>query len=230
MEYLGMIIGQGLGHMDPTKLSSIKDWHPPSSVKGVPAFLGFVNFHHKYIPNYSNIVALIVLLTHNDFPWSWGKPQQKAFNSLWYIFLTAPVFCIPDVPHPFSLMTDASLLAAGAVLMQPNALGDLHPCAYFSMTFSPAEQNYDIYDREHLAIILALTEWKQYHQGTLHSISVHTDHKNLSYLKDVAHALPTMAFFFLFLFAPLFATFLLTMYVALCKPGCAISAVDTSLV
>ena len=54
MEYLGMIIGKGLVHMD---------WHPPSSVKGVCSFLRFVNFYHKFIPNYLNIVAPIVLLT-----------------------------------------------------------------------------------------------------------------------------------------------------------------------
>ena len=55
-------------------------------------------------------------------------------------------------------MTDASLLAAGAVLMQSDATGDLHPCTYFSKTFSLAECNYDIYDQELLTVILALAE------------------------------------------------------------------------
>ena len=139
MEYLGMIIGQGLIHMDPMKLAAIRDWHPPSSDKGVCSFLGFVNLYRKFIPNYSNIVTPIVLLTRKDHPWSWTEPQQKAFDSLHTIFLSTPVLCIPDVSCPFSLMTDASLLAAGAVLMQPDTSGDLHPCAYFSKTFSAAE-------------------------------------------------------------------------------------------
>ena len=146
MEYLGMVIGQGLVHMDPVKLSTIRDWHPPSSVKGVHSFLGFANFYCKFIPNYSNIVAPIVLFTRKDYPWSWTKPQQNAFDSLHAIFSSTPVLCIPDVSCPFSLMTDASLLAAGAVLMQPDTSGDLHPCAYFSKTFFAVEQNYDIYD------------------------------------------------------------------------------------
>ena len=68
--------------------------------------------------------------------------------------------------------------------MQPDTSGDLHPCAYVSKTFSVAECNYDIYDQELLVVIFALTEWKQYLQGTSHPISVLTDHKNLSYLKD----------------------------------------------
>ena len=100
------------------------------------------------------------------------------------IFSSSPVLCIPDVTCPFTLMTDASLLAAGAVLMQSDEVGDLHPCAYFSKTFSSAERSYDIYDRELLTVILALVEWKQYLQGTSHPVSILTDHKNLSYLKD----------------------------------------------
>ena len=139
MEYLGMIIRQGLVCMDPTKLSVIKDWHPPSSVKGVRSFLGFANFYRKFTLNYSNIVAPIVLLTRKNHPWSWTEPQQDAFDALKAIFSSAPVLCIPDVSRPFSLMTDTSLLAAGAVLMQSDATGDLHPCAYFSKTFSLAK-------------------------------------------------------------------------------------------
>ena len=81
-------------------------------------------------------------------------------------------------------MTDASLLATGAVLMQPDTSGNLHPCAYFSKTFSTTEQNYNIYDRELLAVILALAECKQYLQGTSHPVFILTNHKNLSYLKD----------------------------------------------
>ena len=81
-------------------------------------------------------------------------------------------------------MTDASLLAAGAILLQNDANQDLHPCAYFSRTFTPAQQNYNIYDQELLAVILALEEWHQYLQGTQHPITIITDHKNLSYVKD----------------------------------------------
>jgi hypothetical protein len=81
-------------------------------------------------------------------------------------------------------MTDASLLAAGAILLQEDINTDLHPCTYFSKTFIAAERNYDIYDRELLAVILALTEWKQYLQGTTHPVTIITDHKNLSYIKD----------------------------------------------
>ena len=110
--------------------------------------------------------------------------QQTTFDELKRIFSSAPILQIPDVSHPFSIMTNASLLAAGAILLQADANQDLHPCAYFSRTFSPAQRNYDIYDRELLTVILALEEWHQYLQGTQHSITIITNHKNLSYIKD----------------------------------------------
>ena len=49
MEYLGMVTGQGIVHMDPIKLSAIKDWQTPSSIKGVCSFLGFANIYHEYL-------------------------------------------------------------------------------------------------------------------------------------------------------------------------------------
>ena len=81
-------------------------------------------------------------------------------------------------------MTDMSLIAARAVLLQNDANGDRLPCVYFSKTFAPSQRNYNIYDRELLAVILTLEEWRQYLQGTQHPVTILTDHKNLSYVKD----------------------------------------------
>ena len=184
MEYLGLIIGNGQICMDPTKLTTINAWKPLTSVKVVQSFLGFANFYHKFIPNYSNIVTPLTFLTKKDQPWIWSSLQQCTFDHLHQIFSTTPVLTISNTSRPFSLMTNASLLAAGAVLMQKDVNGDLHPCAYFSKTFSLTERNYDIYDHELLAVILALTEWKHYLQGTPFAISIITNHKNLSYIKD----------------------------------------------
>ena len=170
--------------MDKKKLEAIKEWKPPTSIRGVWSFTGFANFYRKFIPDFSNIVAPLNLLTRKGEPWVWTQLQQRAFEQLKHIFSSTPVLRIPDVTHPFSIMTDASLLAVEAVLMQMDKNSDLHPCAYFSCTFSSALHNYDIYDQELLAVILALEEWRQYLQGTTHPITIITNHKNLSYIKD----------------------------------------------
>ena len=86
--------------------------------------------------------------------------------------------------HPFIVMTDASLLASGGVLMQRDDNRDLHPCVYLSQMFSSAERNYDIYDQELLAIIHALDHWHHYLQGTSHPVTLLTDHKNLTYFRQ----------------------------------------------
>ena len=75
-------------------------------------------------------------------------------------------------------------MASGAVLMQKDGNGDLHPCAYYSKTFAPAEWNYDIYDHELLTIIQSLKEWRQYLTGTKHPVTIITDHRNLMYFKS----------------------------------------------
>ena len=89
----------------------------------------------------------------------WGPDQQTAFATLLSHFQTAPVLHLPKVQCPFVVMTNASLLASGGVLMQHDGNGDLHPCAYISTMFSSTERNYDIYNQEHLAVIHALDHW-----------------------------------------------------------------------
>ena len=106
------------------------------------------------------------------------------FVKLKETFLSAPVIKMPDMAKSFFVMTDASLTASGGVLMQKDSNGDLHPCTYNLATFSPAEQNYDIYDRELLTVIQALKEWRHSLTGTKHPVTVIMDHKNLGYFKQ----------------------------------------------
>ena len=114
----------------------------------------------------------------------WGLDQQMAFDLLLSQFQTVPVLHLPDVCRPFIVMTDASLLASGGVLMQKDDNGDLHPCAYLSQTFTATERNYDIYDRELLAVIHTLDHRRHYLQGTSHPVTLLTDHKNLMYFRQ----------------------------------------------
>ena len=91
---------------------------------------------------------------------------------------------MPDHTKPFQIETDTSKYATGAVLMQLDGNGDRHPISFISKTFSPAERNYDIYDRELLAIIRALDEWRHYIQGSPHTTTILCDHKNLTYYQE----------------------------------------------
>ncbi len=77
--------------------------------------------------------------------------------------------------------TDASDFALGAILSQFGIDGLLHPVAFYSWKLTSVEINYQVYDKELLAIITAFEQWRSYLAGPQHRVQVLTDHKNLLY-------------------------------------------------
>uniref|UniRef100_A0A0W0FYL1 Putative pro-pol protein n=1 Tax=Moniliophthora roreri TaxID=221103 RepID=A0A0W0FYL1_MONRR len=138
--------------MDPVKLVGIADWEPPQTVKGVHAFLGFGNFYRKFIGKYTHLTRLLNDLLQKNRKFKWTKQCQIAFNLLKAKFLSEPILVMPDVDKPFVIEADASKWAMGAVLRQKEADSEWHPCGYLLKSLSPTERNYEIYDRELLAI------------------------------------------------------------------------------
>ncbi|KAK3542410.1 hypothetical protein QTP86_025816 [Hemibagrus guttatus] len=99
-------------------------------------------------------------------------------------FTTAPLLIHPDPNKPFIVEVDASTTGVGAVLSQQQGNpSHLHPCAFFYRKLNPAERNYDIGNRELLAVKLALEEWRHWLEGAKHPFLVLTDHKNLEYFR-----------------------------------------------
>src|SRR6266850_1577598 len=106
---------------------------------------------------------------------------------------SAPVLTQPDFNKKFYLQVDASGFGVGTVLLQESDITTpslakrtkpaLHPIAYYSATFTPTERNYDIYERELLAIMKSLTHWRPYLGWTKETFTILTDHANLQYWK-----------------------------------------------
>ncbi|GJE98040.1 polyprotein, partial [Phanerochaete sordida] len=184
VEFLGMIISHNNVSMDPVKVKGVLEWPTPTTVKQVRGFLGFGNFYRRFIDHYSDIVRPLTELTRKDVPFAWTPACQAAFDELKRRFTTAPVLLTPDTTKPFVLECDASLVATAAVLRQQDVNGEWHPVAYLSQTLLPAERNYEIYDRELLAIVRALETWRHYLHGAHHPIRILTDHKNLTYFRS----------------------------------------------
>ena len=88
---------------------------------------------------------------------------------------------MPDPAKPFTIESDASKFATGAVLRQKDGNGDWHLCSYISHSFTPMERNYEIYDRELLGIVRSLETWRHYLLGLAHPVTILSDHKNLTY-------------------------------------------------
>jgi len=170
--------------MDEEKLSGVLEWPVPTKVKQVQVFLGFVNFYCRFIKNFAKMSKLLSDLTKKDSTWTWGKEQQNAFEVLKKAFTTAPVLRIPNDKNSFKLSTDASDFATGAVLSQKNIQTNLwHPVAFFSKLLDIYERNYEIYDKELLAVIWGLEEYRHHLEGYLYKVEIWLDHQNLIFFR-----------------------------------------------
>ncbi|XP_055368562.1 uncharacterized protein LOC129604791 [Betta splendens] len=184
VSFLGFIVSQGRIQMDPAKTKAVEDWPTPQCRRDVQRFLGFANFYRRFIRRFSSIVAPLHRLTSPKAPFQWSEEADSAFQHLKRSFTTAPVLRMPDPECQFVVEVDASDSGVGAVLSQRDpAGGRLHPCAFMSRKLSPAERNYDIRNRELLAVKTALEEWRHWLEGTAQPFLVYTDHKNLEYIK-----------------------------------------------
>ena len=165
LEYLGIIISEGQIRMDPAKVKGITDWPTPRTVKQVQAFLGFYNFYRQFIKNFLDIACALFDLTRKEVPFIWASPQETSFWILIQAFVTAPILALPDHSRPFRLITDASDFATGTILEQLDALNHWHLVAYHSKSLQPAERNYEIHDKELLAIVRVLEIFRHYLKG-----------------------------------------------------------------
>ena len=108
-------------------------------------------------------------------------PGPTIFDTLKSTFTSAPILIHADPSKPFILETDASDYALGAILSQNDATGELHPVAFHSRKFTAAEINYEIYDKELLAIVDSFETWRHFLEGAHHTMTVYSDHRNLLY-------------------------------------------------
>ncbi len=129
-----------------------------------------------------NLTPLHKLIRKNK-PFNWTIEQDQAFTLIKEKFTSEPILSIPDHSRPFILETDASNFAIGAVLSQYDENNVLHPCAFMSKGLKNAETRYDVYDKELLAIIAALKEWRNHLQGAKFPFKIYCDHRNLKFPK-----------------------------------------------
>jgi hypothetical protein len=182
VEYLGVIVSHNSVRMDLVKVARVVDWPAPTNKKEVQSFLGFTNFYCRFIKDFSHHARPLFDLTKNDSKWKWSVDKQSAFDSLKGLITAAPILSSPDSSQPFCIEADSSDFATGAVLSQLSADDQKwHPVAFLSKSLSPVERNYEIHDKEMLAIIRAMEEWRHFLEGAEHGFEVWMDHKNLQY-------------------------------------------------
>lgn len=180
-KFLGIIVGENGIQMDPEKVKTIAEWKTPSCLTDVQAFIGFANFYRRFVRDFSKIISPMVALTKKGTAFIWNEKCQTAFEGLKQAFTEAPVLKPFDWTRDVIVETDASDYVSAGVLSQYDEEGILHPVAFFSKKHSVTECNYEIYDKELLAIIRCFEEWRPELEGTPSPIRVITDHRNLEY-------------------------------------------------
>jgi hypothetical protein len=118
-------------------------------------------------------------LTRKDTPFAWTDKHTTAFNKLKESFDSATLLAHFDPGKPLILETDASDFAIAGILSQLSSEDILKPIAFYSRKMVPAELNYEIHNKEMLAIISCFKEWRQYMEGSF--TEVLTDHRSLEY-------------------------------------------------
>jgi hypothetical protein len=151
VKYLGHIVDKEGIRSDPKKVEAVQTWPVPKNVHDVRSFLGLVDSFHKFIEHYSEIAVPLTNLTRKSHTWVWTGRCQDAFEKLKQKLVEAPLLRTPNEQLPYEVVTDASDLGLGAVVLQEG-----HPVAFESRKVSPAELNYGIRPRRKCSLSFML--------------------------------------------------------------------------
>jgi len=181
VEFLGVVIGPKGVEMQKEKVEGVLNWPVPRNIKEVQKFLGLANYYRRFIKDFARIAAPLHVLVRKEQKWKWEKEQEKAFGKLKAVFTTEPVLAIPDIDKEIRIEVDASDYATGGVLSTKCEDGKWRLVAFISKSLSATECNYEIHDKEMLAVIRCLEAWRHYLEGAKLEFEIWTDHKNLQY-------------------------------------------------
>ena len=182
LEFLGHYVDQnGIRPLDH-KVKVVREFPQPTTQRKLREFLGLVNFYHRFIPKCADIMHPLneLLSTSKDSKKAivWNDKATAAFSDIKEALANASLLVHPKPDAPTSIITDASDVAVGAVLQQ--RIGEIWcPIAYFSRKLKPPEKRYSTFDRELLAVYLAIKHFRHFVEGrTFHVL---TDHRPLTF-------------------------------------------------
>jgi hypothetical protein len=172
--------------MDPVKVAGVTEWPTPTTKKEVQSFLGFMNFYHQFIEGFLQHVKPLFELMKKDQRWSWAEVEQQAFDKIKNRITFSLILCFADDFKAFRIKADSSDYATGGALSQQSS-DDFkwHPITFYSKLLNAVEQNYDIHNKEMLAVMRALEEWCHFLEGAKQMTKIWMDHKNLEYFMTV---------------------------------------------
>jgi hypothetical protein len=175
--YLGHVISAAGVSTDQSKIATVRDWPVPTSVKELRSFLGLSGYYRKFVKNYGIIAKPLTNLLRKGVLYVWTNETDQSFQTLKHSLINAPVLSLPDFAKQFVIETDASDSGIGAVLLQAG-----HPIAFVSRALGPRTKGLSTYEKEYLAILMAIDQWRPYLQCG--EFKIVTDQRSLAHLND----------------------------------------------
>ncbi|KAE8999585.1 hypothetical protein PF011_g14565 [Phytophthora fragariae] len=177
---------------DPEKISSICSWSTPKNQTELGQWLGLANYLHKYTKDYAGLIQPMLSLLKKDVAWNWRPKHQDAFDAVKNSLASPPVLMLPDTSRPFHVECDARDFAIGCARMQFDADSRERVVSYQSRQMKPAEKNYPVHDKEHLAMCYALIKFRVYLLGE-QTFAVYPDHASQRTAMKSSHLSQRMA-------------------------------------
>ena len=179
--FLGVIIGEDRVRMEKEKVQGVIEWLVPRNIKDIQKFLRLANYYKWFVKDFATIVKPLHEMTRKDKKWNWRERQQKVFEELKRRFMMEPVLVTPDLDREMRVEVDVSDFATGGVLSMKCEDEKWRPVAYISKSLNEAKRNYEIHDKEMLAIIRCLEAWRHFLKEAKDQFEIWIDHKNLEY-------------------------------------------------
>jgi len=143
--------------------------------------LGLANYYWRFVKDFAKIAKLLYQLVRKDEKWKWEEEQEEAFAKLKRIFMTKPILAALDLDKEMRVKADASEYAIGGVLLVKGEDGKWRLVAFISKSLNDMERNYEIHNKEMLAVIRCLEVWRYFLEGARTKFKIWMDHKNLEY-------------------------------------------------
>jgi hypothetical protein len=175
--YLGYVISEQGVSTSPSKVQAVSEWPTPTNVKGLRSFLGLARYYRKFVKHFGIIAKPLSELLKKNSIFVWTINHDVAFETLKSALVTAPVLVLLDFSKPFVVEADASDLGVGAFLMQSN-----HPVEFVSKAIGPKLRSLSTYEKEYIAILMVVEQWRSYLQLGEFIISI--NQRSLSYLSE----------------------------------------------
>ena len=176
-----MIIGLDGIKMEEEKVRGVLDWLTSKYVKDVQKLLGLANYYCQFIERFTSIARPLHNMVKKNKKCNWTEKQEKAFRELKERFTKEPVLVAPDIDKKMRMEVNASDYTTRGVLSIECEDGLQRPVVFLSKSLNETEKNYEIHDKEILAIIRGLENWRHLLKDTCFKFEIWTNHKNLEY-------------------------------------------------